>query len=278
MDGRKFDDLARSFADRTDRRRFLRHGVVAAMAGALVSSTNASAARRGKPPTTTICKPDGAGGYTRVTIETGLLPAHLATGSVVDNGCCSGLDCTSGTTCADASCDVFTGQCIAVPTADGTECTPDGPINLCRTPYTCQAGVCAEGIGTTCASVAGGCTQLIGCNPSTGQCEYGPRPDGSSCNRGTDCVRGTCSAGVCLDPPVKTCPGDACRSCGYDACSDSCSCIHFACGSRDPECESARCDPEIGCVFTPINEGQPCGTTGGMVCYEGVCTAFVQEE
>lgn len=278
MDGRTFDDLVRSFATRSNRRRFLQRGAVAAAAGALLSAAPASAARRGKPPAVSICKPDGAGGYTRASVSPSLLLMHLAAGAVRDSGCCAHSECGAEDDCSSGVCDPVSGACGAVWVADGTECTPDGQINLCRVPYTCQAGVCSEGDGGICAEVAGGCTRLIGCNPSTGLCDYGPAPDGTSCNRESGCVPGSCSAGVCLDPPVKTCPGDACRPCGYDACQDACTCVSIGCGSPEPQCLRAHCDPEIGCVNTPINEGQPCGTGEGTICYQGVCTAVVQDE
>lgn len=274
MDGRRFDDIARSLAHGTSRRRFLVRGAAAAAAvtGGLLGTSSTDAARRGKPPKTSICTPDGAGGYTRVTIDTVLLPGYLATGSLLDNGCCSGSDCPGGAACSEATCNVQTGTCSAELVADGTECTPDGPINLCRAPYTCQAGICSEGFGVLCAEIAGGCQRLIGCNPSTGLCDYGPAPDGTSCLRGENCADGTCADGICLDPTPRGCPSDACRQCGYDACFDICICVFIGCGSDYPECQSASCDPELGCVFTNINEGGPClraGVPGS--CFEGVC-------
>ncbi len=280
MDGGRFDDLARSFAHVTNRRRFLLNGaaLAAAAAGGLVRVSSTEAARRGKPPEVSICSPDGPGGYTRAVVAVTALPGYLATGSVLDNGCCSGADCTGGDGCSTAICDPQTGSCAIVSTEDGASCTPDGPIDLCRAPYTCQQGACSPGLQLICAEVAGGCTRLIGCNPATGQCEYGPVPDGTSCGRGSGCAPGTCAAGVCLDPPERECPSDACKLCGYDACNDVCSCIFIGCGSPVPGCQSAACDPEVGCVFTNINEGGPCdhdqdGVLG--LCMEGICISRI---
>lgn len=271
LDGKRFDDLARFFATRTDRRRFLRRGVLAAAAaGGLMQASRADAARRGKPPTTTICNPDGAGGYTRITIDNILLPAYLAAGALRDNGCCAGIDCgESGDACEQAVCNPATGACESLWLADDTECTPAGPLNLCRTPYTCQSGVCSEGTGVTCAHMTG-CIQSIGCNPATGLCETAPREDGTSCFRESGCVNGVCIGGVCLDPPPIQCFSDACRICSYSACTGGCVCINVGCERTD--CHSGSCDPAVGCVFTNINEGLPCdlgGDTG--ICEAGAC-------
>lgn len=65
------------------------------------------------------------------------------------------------------------------------------------------------------------------------------------------------------------CPGDACRSCGYDACSASCTCFSIACGTEYPDCQDVHCDTVLGCVATNINENGTCDGTG--VCHGGVC-------
>lgn len=271
MDGRRFDDLARIFASRTDRRRLLRRGIGAvAAAGGLIQASPVDAARRGKPPTTAICNPDGAGGYTHITINTALLPGYLAAGAFVDAGCCSSVDCGAGSdSCEELFCNPATGACETTWLADGTECTPNGTINHCRLPYTCQSGVCSEGVGVICAEIFG-CTRSLGCDPATGQCRTGPRPDGTRCFRSSGCVDGFCSDGVCVDPPVIDCLSNACRPCSFDACTGSCVCYSVACLTTD--CRSGHCDPEVGCVFTDINEGLPCqdgGLTG--TCNAGAC-------
>lgn len=275
MDGRTFDDLVRSFASRSSRRRLLRRGIgVAAAASGLATLDPASAARRGYSGKVTICTPVAGGGYVSMTVPTAQLPSYLAAGAVLDKGCCAGSDCGGGDGCSTAVCTVATGACGLVFEPDGTDCTPDGPINQCRLPYTCQGGVCSEGTGSVCAEVAGGCIRLIGCNPSTGQCDYGPVADGTSCGRGSGCVPGTCAAGVCLDPPVKTCPSTPCEPCGYDACQDTCTCLSVGCAG-DAWCADNYCDNvQGGCVSEPINEGAICGVTGdgSQRCVSGVCT------
>jgi hypothetical protein len=277
MDGRTFDDLVRSFASRSSRRRLLRRGIAAAAAaGGLAKLDPAAAARRGYSGTTSICVPDGGGGYARKSVPTALVPGHLAAGAVLDKGCCGGSDCGSGDACSALVCAVDTGACESVSLADGTECTPNGPINLCRTPYTCQSGVCSEGNGIVCPGIIGGCFHSIGCNPATGECETAQDEDGSACFR-TGCANGFCQAGVCMDPPVKECPGDACNVCGYDACNDVCSCFGVGCDG-DPDCQSAHCDPAIGCVFESINEGGDCTSNPGGTCVDGQCLVGIPDE
>jgi hypothetical protein len=277
MDGRTFDDLVRSFASRSSRRRLLRRGVAAAAAAAgLATLDPAGAARRGYSARTNICTPVAGGGYASMTVSTALLPGYLAAGAVLDQGCCAASDCGGGDGCAAAVCTVATGACELVFESDGTECTPNGPVNHCRLPYTCQGGVCSEGVGIFCPSIVGGCFHSIGCNPATGLCETAVDDDGTACFR-TGCADGFCQAGTCMDPPVKECSGDACNLCGYDACNDVCSCIAVGC-ARDPDCELGHCDPAVGCVFESINEGGTCTSVPGGVCVDGDCTAAVQEE
>jgi len=273
MDGKAFDDLARSLASRTNRRRLVRAAVlgIAGAGGTRILPSEAS--RRGYSGTVSICNPTGSGSYTQMSVAAGVLSGYLAAGAVIDNGCCADGDC-AGDGCSTGVCDPLTGSCQTTPIANGTPCTPDGPINLCREPATCQDGACTPGSGKICAQLHGGCEQLIGCNPSTGQCDYGPRADGSRCNRESGCVQGFCASGVCTDPPAKICLGDACRTCGYDACNDACICFHSACVG-DPDCQHSSCDPQFGCVYESINEGETCsGVTGGH-CAEGQCVAVI---
>lgn len=275
MDDQQFDHLTRLLASSSDRRRLLRRGLAAlAVGGGLASVDPASAARRGYSGTTSLCQPAPGGGYSRITVAIALVPRYLAAGAVPDNGCCSSSECGSGDDCSVSICNVATGACQSTPEADGIECTPNGQINLCRLPYTCQQGVCQEGIGTFCPGISGGCLRSIGCNPSTGQCEYGPQPDGASCNRGNGCTLGTCLDGACLAPPARECKGNACLLCSYDSCLDSCFCSTLAC-TGSTECLRVYCDPEVGCTRESINEGGACTAVEGGICSQGVCEAGI---
>jgi hypothetical protein len=242
---------------------------IAGAGGARILPTEA--ARRGYSGTVSICNPTGNGDYAQMTVAAALLSGYLAAGAVVSNGCCAHGDC-AGDACSTGVCDHLTGICQTAPVANDTPCTPNGPVNLCQGQTTCQEGICTPGIVTLCAHVIGGCEQLIGCNPSTGLCEYEPVSDGSRCNRDTGCVQGFCASGVCLDPPAKICTGDACRMCSYDACNDSCICLHVGCAG-DPDCQHSFCDPQIGCVFESINEGETCSGVNGGSCFDGQCVA-----
>lgn len=273
MDGNAFDDLARSLASRTSRRKLVRAALLGFAGAGGVRMMPAEAARRGYGGTVSICNPTETGGYIRTSVAAALLSGYLAAGAVIDTGCCADGDC-AGDACTTGVCDPLTGSCQTTPVANDTPCAPDGPINLCREPATCQEGICTPGLDRLCASVAGGCDRLIGCNPNTGQCEYGPRPDGSRCNRGGGCAQGFCAAGVCMDPPAKICLSDACRTCGYDACNDTCTCFYSACVGV-PDCQHSYCDPERGCVFESINDGQACSTVSGGHCADGQCIGAV---
>ncbi|HET9661123.1 MAG TPA: hypothetical protein VFP05_12385 [Thermomicrobiales bacterium] len=229
------------------------------------------AARRGYSGNISLCKPDGAGGYTRISVSVAVAQAYQDSGYLPDSGCCADTDC-GGDSCSSGICDPVLGECLLVPVADGAECTPNGPINLCAVPYSCQAGVCT-GASYACPGVFGGCTKSLGCNPTTGECEYGPADDGSACprfNGDTRCINGTCQDGICLDPPVEDCGGDLCNPRVYDSCNGGCISYAVRC-DFDPECRTGYCDPERGCVFTNINEYGPCGAGGAGTCLGGVC-------
>ncbi len=271
MDEKAFDDLTRSLASRTNRRRLVRAAVLglAGAGGARILPTEA--ARRGYSSTVSICNPTGTGGYTRMSVAAALLPSYLEAGAVLDNGCCADGDC-AGDECSTGVCDPFTGSCQTTPVTNDTACTPDGPIDLCRSEYTCQNGICTPGTGTICVTLYGGCLELIGCNSATGQCDYENAPDGTRCNRGDGCAQGTCASGVCQDPLPRACPSDACRTCRYDPCGDHCFCTYTGCVG-DPDCQSGTCDPQIGCVFESINEGGSCSAVSGGLCHDGQCVA-----
>ncbi|MDI1434430.1 proprotein convertase P-domain-containing protein [Polyangium sorediatum] len=78
--------------------------------------------------------------------------------------------------------------------ADGSTCD-DG--NACTTGDACMAGACASGLPVTCLP-AGSCHEAGVCDPMTGTCTNVPKPDGSSCDDGSECTTmDMCTAGVC---------------------------------------------------------------------------------
>ncbi len=271
LDDKAFDDRTRSLASRTNRRWLVRAAVLGLAGAGSARILPTEAARRGYSGMVSICNPTGNGGYTQMSVAAALAPGYLAAGAVMNSGCCADGDC-SGDSCSTGVCDPLTGSCQTTPVANGTSCTPDGPANLCREPATCQGGICTPGIDRLCTDVYGACTRLIGCNPSTGQCDYGPAADGTRCNRGSGCAQGTCASGVCMDPPAKSCGGDACQICGYDACNDSCTCYFIYCAGSN-ECRHNYCNPSSGCVSENINEGGACSGIAGGHCASGECVA-----
>lgn len=270
MDGRKFDDFVRAFASPTNRRRFLRRGIIAvAVAGGLNRVAPTEAARRGYSGKVSLCQPDGGGGYLRVSVKNVLVPTYLAAGYLPDLGCCADADCgnSGGDSCSPMSCDPPTGACQVTPLVDGTTCTPDGPIDLCYSPYVCHSGSCSEGIPTICPAPTGPCIDFAGCDSSTGNCVEILVPDGVSCERQPGCALGICSSGVCQDPPALPCLSDLCHLCAYDDCLAQCNCAPVLCLPNNPECQIAACNPQSGCEITNL-DGIACS---GGTCSGGVC-------
>lgn len=99
------------------------------------------------------------------------------------------------------------------------------------------------------------------------QCVETPVPDGTACS--SPCLEGassTCLAGVCVGVSAACDDGDACT---VDACGTT-GCLHAPaeCSAAGP-CQSARCDPVLGCVVEPSADGSDCGD--GRVCVSGSC-------
>ena len=71
--------------------------------------------------------------------------------------------------------------------------------------------------------------------------------DGNACNGGESCVAGACTAGA----PLR-------------------------CNDNNP-CTTDSCDPERGCVFSPVADGTSCADgnacNGAELCRQGVCQA-----
>jgi hypothetical protein len=129
---------------------------------------------------------------------------------VCQAGTCTGgspVVCASGDACHDAgTCDPATGMCSSHPKADGASCN-DG--NACTVDEACHAGVCGGGQAVTCNTPGDACHEDATCNPSTGQCENAPKPDGTPCSDANKCTQtDTCQAGACTggDPVICEAP------------------------------------------------------------------------
>ncbi|MFT3767574.1 MAG: DNRLRE domain-containing protein [Minicystis sp.] len=103
--------------------------------------------------------------------------------------------------------------------------------------------------GVTCAP-PDQCHAAGICNPSTGQCTYAPKADGTACDDGNNCTTGdACFSGVCGGAPVQCPPApDACHLDGV-------------------------CNPATGaCVIPDAPDGTSCDD-GDLCSTNDVCTA-----
>ena len=133
------------------------------------------------------------------------------------------------------------------------------------------------------------------CQPKTGKCAIGPRPDGdpcddgNACSSGETCADGKCTAGTdaCKCVNDKDCEaqedGDLCNGTLYcDVDSAKClinpktviSCVTV----DDTACNKNLCNPNTGtCSLTAIKNGSPCddadACTTGDICLQGTCKA-----
>lgn len=214
MDGRQFDALTRAFVGNSTRRRLLGRG--AALTGALGSLAtfgSASAARRGTSGTTSICSPDGSGGYFRTSVPNVLLPVYLNQGAIISD-CCADADCGGSDSCSSSYCDFDAGAC-SVAYANGALCARPG----CADGY-CSGGLCVDPEPRTCLG-DGFCNicqhdvcndycdcfvmpcypddwqcQDARCDPGQAACVLDPINEGGYCN--TFGLDGVCMMGYCI--------------------------------------------------------------------------------
>ncbi len=198
------------------------------------------------------------------------------TGDVCTEGLCAGeaVDCDDGDPCTDDVCDE-TGACQhtlnAAPCDDGDPCTAGD---------TCQDGVCVAGGPTDCddgnACTLDTCDPLVGCVslPTQSPCCIGAA---SICDDGDPCTDDFC------DPETAACSytnntapcddGDACTQ--DDTCADGvCGGTTAVCDDGNP-CTADSCNPTVGCVATPVDDGTPCddglACSTGDACVAGAC-------
>eukprot|EP01060_Flectonema_neradi_P001270 TRINITY_DN1074_c0_g1_i1.p1 TRINITY_DN1074_c0_g1~~TRINITY_DN1074_c0_g1_i1.p1 ORF type:complete len:1376 (+),score=388.89 TRINITY_DN1074_c0_g1_i1:61-4188(+) len=129
---------------------------------------------------------------------------HCDAGVCRGTDLCANKDCSSSVqpgSCKEGVCDPATGMCGSADAPDGFGCD-DGDVTTSND--VCMAGVCK---GTDrCATVtchnpnAGQCGEPTGrCDPTTGQCIYFGKVDGTPCDDGDDATSGDrCSHGVCV--------------------------------------------------------------------------------
>lgn len=153
---------------------------------------------------------------------------------------CAALDdaCNEGN-CLNSTCAKF-------PRADGLLCD-DG--KFCTLSDACKAGVCT-GQPRICPNV-GPCVVGV-CDLATDTCSGAPGNEGQFCVDNDPCTEAAeCVAGQC----VGTIPVD--------------------CSFLDDQCSFGVCDPNVGCVVQPANDGFPCNDfifcTATDTCQSGSC-------
>jgi len=225
------------------------------------------------------------------------------------DGVCVGgnpVVCTASDQCHDAgTCDPATGVCSNPAKSDGTSCSDD---NACTQTDTCQSGVCTPGTDVVC-DPPDQCHEAGICNPTTGECEYAPKQDGTLCDDGNACTQtDTCQAGVCVGGNPIVCTAlDQCHEAGVcdpatgicsdplktdgapcddgNACTQTDTCQAGACMGSNPvictasdQCHDVgTCDPATGQCSNPARaNGYPCSDNNACTdtdtCQEGVCT------
>jgi hypothetical protein len=171
----------------------------------------------------------------------------------------------------------------------GADAPPDGPLG-CQTTEDCTAVTDACNIGVCHGGV----------------CEKAPINEGDNCDDGLFCTEndvgtnGTCAGTpkICpvsdschvtmCDEPSKMCtiapgndggpcvPSNKCFVAGF---CDNGACMEkmppLDCSFLDDTCNTASCDPTMGCVKTALPDGNPCndglGCTDPDVCMSGTC-------
>src|SRR5215207_10495 len=118
------------------------------------------------------------------------------------NGQCSGTpkDCSSfNGACTSGLCDAATGNCVATPKLNGTDCSPGG---MCTTAAACAFGVC-ELTMQTCPAPSAPC-KVAACNATDGKCVESSRPTGAACDPKNSCISdATCDeTGSCRGTPA----------------------------------------------------------------------------
>ncbi len=198
------------------------------------------------------------------------------------------LTCDDKNPCTDDSCDPGVG-CEHVPNS-----APCSDGNACTTDDACSAGVCVATVNVDCDDgnpcTHDTCAILTGCvnAPQDGICS-----DGDACTLGDFCAEGSCQpgAGALACDDGNPCTDDSCapdKGCVYEpnteACDDNNACTQndvcgsgscqpgeaVVCPSDNKPCTTDSCDPDQGCIYTPIT---PCCGNGdqeaGEACDDG---------
>ena len=154
--------------------------------------------------------------------------------------------------CNEAVCEPSNGTCALIPANDGGLCDDGDP---CMVNDHCSQGTCA-GVSLSCSD-GNPCTDDF-CFPMAG-CTYqyneDPCEDGNACTTGDACLEGSCLPGQLVDCD----DGDACS---VDACDPQTGCVStpVECVPGDACTVVLDCDPNTGCLFMELScdDGNPC--------------------
>ncbi len=182
------------------------------------------------------------------TTATGAAPTSEASATTMTGACAVSCE-TPPSPCVAARepCVAATEECTWDPVDAGTVCSGD---DLCAVSQCDEAGACMPVSEVDCSG--GPCTIGAGvCNPATGECDYEPQAEGTTCDDGDACTEGDAcdGAGACVPGP--TCPGAP------------------VCGTRT--CVGGEC------VSGNAANGTSCGDLEGDRCCGGTCTNIASD-
>jgi hypothetical protein len=185
--------------------------------------------------------------------------AYQGDGSTCNEGCpscVSAADCFDGNACTMDVCNE--GVCMnpTMPCDDGLDCTADS----------CVGGFCVHTLdcsdGVACTTDA--------CGPG-GACIH--TPNNNACNDGNPCTSGTCDAMTgCVQTNIMGGCTDNDECTVGDACMDG-QCVPGTPADCDDgvECTEDLCNPTIGCVNNPVDQG----CDDGNPCTDDVCDSVL---
>ncbi len=218
-------------------------------------------------------------------------------GSSCDDGlfCTVGDSCSQGTcvgggpnecgleqnSCSSVICYEETKSCSAVPSDDGTACTP---ADLCQINGACTVGECV-GVLNTCQSSPLTECNMVACDPTSGECTGTPDPgqDGNPCVLTGDLcnVDKACSAGQCVGGTPMDCSSldVPCQTGVCDPTTGVCGAVQeavgTACSDNLPACQVGACNNRGMCIVSTAPDGTACNDhdacTGGDACAAGAC-------
>jgi hypothetical protein len=190
----------------------------------------------------------GSGGGSGGSGGTGTTSTMTTTSTGTPGTCTKKDDCTAlDDPCNSGNC--VNGMCQKTQANEGATCD-DGLF--CTDNDVCKAGKCEGGTPKFCPSPDS--CHLGQCDEAIKGCGAGiPGNDGAPCNDNDACTQtGTCNAGTCeKGPPID-------------------------CSFLDGVCSKGICDVGLGCIISPLSDGDPCDDglycTVEDACTLGVCT------